>query len=53
MNMAFYDDNLAFLRQIAWKNHMSVTQYVNQLISKDKSNYDPSEWKDNSTEESK
>lgn len=45
INMTFYDDNLEFLRHIAWVNHMSITQYVNQLVGKDKAKYDSSLWK--------
>lgn len=45
INMAFYDDNLEFLQYAAWKNHMSITQYVNLLVSKDKDNYARNEWK--------
>jgi len=46
INIAFYDDNLVFLRHAAWKNHMSITQYVNQLVTKDKANYAPEEWQE-------
>lgn len=45
INMAFYEDNLEFLQYAAWKNRMSITQYVNQLIYKDKDNYARSDWK--------
>ena len=36
INMAFYGDNLNYLRDAAWKAKMSVTEYVNTLISQDK-----------------
>lgn len=36
INMAFYDDNLEYLREAAWKNRMSVTQYVNYLVAEDR-----------------
>lgn len=36
MNMAFYGDNLAYLKEVAWENKKSITQYVNDLIEKDR-----------------
>lgn len=36
INMAFYDDNLDYLRDAAWKAKMSVTEYVNGLIRQDR-----------------
>lgn len=36
INMAFYDDNLEYVREAAYKSRMSVTEYVNQLIAEDK-----------------
>lgn len=36
INMAFYDDNLAYLQEAAWKARKSVTAYVNDLIAADK-----------------
>lgn len=45
INMALYGENLEFLRHAAWKNHMSITAYVNHLVDKDKDNYARNEWK--------
>ena len=45
MSMAFYDDHLEYCRVMAMKNNLSITQYVNQLIAKDKASHDPAEWK--------
>lgn len=36
INMAFYDDNLAYLQDAAWKARKSVTAYVNDLIAADR-----------------
>ena len=36
INMAFYGDNLDYVREEAWKKRMSVTEYVNELITKDR-----------------
>ena len=44
INLAFYDDHLKFLQYASWKNHQSITQYVNGLIAKDMANYDRTEW---------
>lgn len=43
MNIAFYDNHLQFCRDMAWKNHQSVTQYVNGLIAQEMANYDRAE----------
>lgn len=32
INMAFYGDNLEFVREEAWRNKQSITEYVNSLI---------------------
>lgn len=32
INMAFYGDNLEFVREEAWRNKQSITEYVNGLI---------------------
>lgn len=45
MNMTFYGDNLEFCREMADQNDLSVTQYVNQLISQEKRKHNPAEWK--------
>lgn len=45
MNMTFYGDNLDFCREMADQNDLSITQYVNQLISQEKRKHDPAEWK--------
>lgn len=52
MNMAFYGDNLAFCREMAWRNRQSITQYVNQLIAQEKEKHDPTEWNRQEGEES-
>ena len=44
INLAFYDDHLKFLRYAAWRNHQSITQYVNGLVEKDMRNYARNEW---------
>lgn len=36
INMAFYDDNLDYVREAAYQNRMSITEYVNKLIENDK-----------------
>ena len=36
INMAFYGNNLDYLRNAAWKARMSVTEYVNALIHQDR-----------------
>ena len=36
MYIAFYNDNMAYLKDVAWENRMSVTQYVNHLIEEDR-----------------
>ena len=38
INMAFYDDNLEYVREAAYQNRMSVTKYMNELIKKDRQN---------------
>lgn len=35
INLAFYDDNLAYVQEAAYQNRMSVTAYVNHLIEQD------------------
>lgn len=32
INMAFYGDNLEFVREAAWRNKQSITEYMNGLI---------------------
>ena len=32
INMAFYGDNLEFVREDAWRNKQSITEYMNSLI---------------------
>lgn len=32
INMAFYGDNLEFVREAAWRNKQSITEYMNSLI---------------------
>lgn len=36
INMAFYGDNLDYVREAAHQNRMSITEYVNKLIIDDK-----------------
>ena len=36
INMAFYGDNLEYVREAAYQSRMSVTEYVNSLIVDDK-----------------
>lgn len=36
INMAFYDDNLEYVREAAYRKRLSVTEYINQLIVDDK-----------------
>ena len=36
INMAFYGDNLDYVKEAAYQSRMSVTEYVNQLIVDDK-----------------
>ena len=36
INMAFYGDNLEYVREAAYQSRMSVTEYINQLILDDK-----------------
>lgn len=35
INMAFYDNNLEYVREAAYQARMSVTEYVNKLIKED------------------
>lgn len=36
INMAFYDDNLDYVREASYQSRMSVTEYVNKLIKEDR-----------------
>ena len=36
INMAFYGDNLDYVREAAYAKRVSVTEYINQLIVDDK-----------------
>lgn len=36
INMAFYGDNLEYLREAAYRNRISVTEYVNKLVEEDR-----------------
>lgn len=36
INMAFYGDNLEYVRERAYQKRVSVTEYINQLIVDDK-----------------
>lgn len=36
INMAFYGDNLDYLKDVAWAARMSVTEYVNALVAEDR-----------------
>lgn len=36
INMAFYGDNLEYVREAAYEKRISVTEYINQLIVDDK-----------------
>ena len=36
INMAFYGDNLEYVREAAYASRVSVTEYINQLIVDDK-----------------
>lgn len=36
INLAFYDKNLDYVQEAAWKAHKSVTQYINDLIEADR-----------------
>ena len=36
INMAFYDDNLDYVREAAYQNRMSITEYMNRLIREDR-----------------
>ena len=36
INMAFYGDNLEYVREAAYEKRVSVTEYINQLIVDDK-----------------
>lgn len=36
INMAFYGDNLDYVREASYQQRMSVTEYVNRLIYKDR-----------------
>ncbi len=36
INMAFYDDNLDYVREASYQSRMSVTEYVNKLIMEDR-----------------
>lgn len=51
MNLAFYDDNLEFCQEMAWRNRMNTTQYINQLISAEKAKHDPADWKQQKEED--
>ena len=44
INLAFYGENLEFCREMAWRNHQSVTAYVNDLIAAEMSKHEKSEW---------
>lgn len=44
INLSFYGDNLKFVQYAAWRNRMSITAYMNQLLEKEKPKYDPAEW---------
>lgn len=44
MNLAFYDEHLAFCRAMARKKHLSVTQYVNGLIAEEMRKHEQIEW---------
>lgn len=46
MNLTFYDKHLAFCKAMAGKKHLSVTQYVNGLISEEMQKHERSEWCD-------
>lgn len=35
INMAFYDNHLEYLQDVAWRNKMSITEYVNKLVKED------------------
>lgn len=35
INMAFYDNHLEYLQDAAWRNKMSITEYVNKLVKED------------------
>lgn len=37
INMAFYGDNLEFVREAAWRNKQSITEYMNSLIEQARS----------------
>lgn len=45
MNLAFYGDNLDFCREMAWKNRLNMTQYINRLIDAEKARVNPDDWK--------
>lgn len=36
INMAFYGDNLDYLKDAAWAARISVTEYVNNLVAEDR-----------------
>lgn len=36
INMAFYGDNLEYVREAAYQKRVSVTEYINQLIVDDR-----------------
>lgn len=36
INMAFYNDNLTYVQEAAWRARKSVTAYVNDLITADR-----------------
>lgn len=36
INMAFYDDNLDYVREAAYQSRMSITEYMNHLIREDR-----------------
>lgn len=45
LTVAFYDDNMEFCKAIAQREHLSVTQLINRLISQEKAKHDPETWK--------
>ena len=36
VTIAFYDDNLDYLRDICWMRQTSITEYINFLIKEDR-----------------
>ncbi len=53
ITIPFYGDNLKFAQYAAWRNRMSINQYINMLLEQDMKNYDRKEWDtpDDSAEE--